>query len=82
MEMEEVKNEVQNEVKNEIENEVEAPKTFVVKKSDWSDILSTLGEALKSWWATDKDQVLAVLGTLAKSVFNFIVNSYQKQDKK
>lgn len=78
------------EIKDEIVNEVEAPqvkkaesaKMMLLDKNSWGDIMSSIGAALKEWWAADKDQVIAVGGTLLKSLINFIVNKFKDKQSK
>lgn len=77
------------EIKDEIVNEVEAPqtkkaepKTMLLDKNSWGDIVSSIGAAFKEWWAADKDQVIAVGGTLLKSLINFIVNKFKDKQSK
>ena len=78
-------NDIQNEVLNEVASEAEAqqkkaePKTMLLDKNSWGDIMGSLAAAFKEWWAADKDQVIAVGGTLLKSLINFIVNSFKKK---
>lgn len=82
-------NDIQKEVLEQVAAEAEAPqkkaepKTMLLDKNSWGDIMGSLAEAFKEWWAADKDQVIAVGGTLLKSLINFIVNQFKnKQEKK
>lgn len=62
----------------DIQNEVEAPQKIVVKDF-WGDVKEAIAEAVKNWWASDKDKILSYLGEIGKSIFNYIVNALKKK---